>query len=1064
MRTQITCCLAAVFASIPAIALPQNHTDDQVNAPINAGTFQNPSVNVRPRFRYWVPDASVDGVALAADVKEAGRVGAGGVEVLGYYLYGGTPQGTGTFAPDDWSVYGWGTPEWQDAFRTLARAHDDNGLIMDFALGPNQGQGVPAPQDSDGLMWDLWSYNISIPIGGAFDGILPGWGTGPLQAVVTGLAISLENITVAPSVITSLNGTGVPPSLPGDPPFNRTQVTLSLDSLKEVTDQVSSDGHLNLQFPSNTTGLEYQLFAIYLIHSEYRAQADPVDVQGPQTEPQNYLQNGSWAVDHFSALGAQTVTDFWEQYVLINGTRELLERVGNYGWEDSIELRANLMWTKNLPQTFSANHGYDLTKWLPIMFHQNKIGFDVEPTIWWITDEPDAGNSHIADYRETLGNLYGLYLQVFNDWANDYLNLQFSAQPSYNLPMDMLQNVPNVNAPECESLGFNHLVDGYRQFTGPANLAGKRVISTECGANRGEVYQQTIPELLWDVKRSIAGSYGNTTWPGFTTFNYQYSEMHGPRQPDWEFISDAMNFTARLSYIFQSGVPKIDLAFYKKTTIFNEIIRDYQPADLEEAGFSYEYISPDNFNLSTAYVENSTFAPDRQSFKAMIVRANDSMTTLGVSKIAEYAHAGLPIIFSGGIPNNLLTTPEPSDSYVTDTLQPLTSLPNVHVVPYENIASSISSLGLTPLTVISANTTWYTYWRNDAANSIDYIFVYNDAAELSPEESYSEGTIEFATTGIPYHFDAWTGAQTPILQYNQSSTSTTIPLALAGNQSTIIAFSSSPLDTSPIPPVHVTSPLFPIIPLSYTPPTTAKNNSSDNNGSGGLIANLPPSTPPTTLTLSSNTTCPLPSTPSTPSNTLLLTNWSLTIESWLPPTTLSSTPFHPLKRNTTYPFPLSTPLPPWPQLDPALANTSGIGYYRTTFPSPPFFPSSSSTNNPDDGDSKDIVMLRFKSPIQHTLRLSINSHPVPPLDPTNPLTDITPYLSSTQQNSENEVLATVSTPLGNALRPIWNELRSSGEAPDAQDVPESGGRGYGVVGEVWVEVWKGVKIKVGGGF
>ena len=165
--------------------------------------------------------------------------------------------------------------------------------------------------------------------------------------------------------------------------------------------------------------------------------------------------------------------------------------------------------------------------------------------------------------------------------------------------MDMLQNVPNVDAPECESLGFNHLIDGYRQYCGPANLAGKRLVSTECGANPIEAYQQTLPELLWDVKRSFAGSvtqfvfhgfpysgpYGNTTWPGFTTFDYEFSEMHGPRQPAWpDFYQDPLNFTARLSYIFQSGIPKLDLAFYMKITTFPQIVRNYQPQDLEDAG------------------------------------------------------------------------------------------------------------------------------------------------------------------------------------------------------------------------------------------------------------------------------------------------------------------------------------------------------------------------------------------------------------------------------------------------------------------------------------------------
>lgn len=34
-------------------ALPYDHLNDQVEAAIDSGTFQDPSVNVRPRFRFW---------------------------------------------------------------------------------------------------------------------------------------------------------------------------------------------------------------------------------------------------------------------------------------------------------------------------------------------------------------------------------------------------------------------------------------------------------------------------------------------------------------------------------------------------------------------------------------------------------------------------------------------------------------------------------------------------------------------------------------------------------------------------------------------------------------------------------------------------------------------------------------------------------------------------------------------------------------------------------------------------------------------------------------------------
>jgi hypothetical protein len=75
--------------------------------------------------------------------------------------------------------------------------------------------------------------------------------------------------------------------------------------------------------------------------------------------------------------------------------------------------------------------------------------------------------------------------------------------------------VPLDNAPECESLAFNNVIDGYRQFTGPANLAGKRIISSETGAELGQVYQQTVPDLLWYFKRSMAGSVNQLVIHGY---------------------------------------------------------------------------------------------------------------------------------------------------------------------------------------------------------------------------------------------------------------------------------------------------------------------------------------------------------------------------------------------------------------------------------------------------------------------------------------------------------------------------------------------------------------------
>jgi hypothetical protein len=154
-----------------------------------------------------------------------------------------------------------------------------------------------------------------------------------------------------------------------------------------------------------------------------------------------------------------------------------------------------------------------------------------------------------------------------------------SAQVSYNMPMDMEANIPFVNAPECESLQFRDSIDGYRQFTGPAQLAGKRVISNEMGAVFMKAYQLTHSELLYSINRAIVGgvnqmvfhgqtytgNYYGTTWPGYTAFLYLFSEMYSNKQPSWDHgFGDLLNYTARVQYLQQSGVPRVDVAIYNK--------------------------------------------------------------------------------------------------------------------------------------------------------------------------------------------------------------------------------------------------------------------------------------------------------------------------------------------------------------------------------------------------------------------------------------------------------------------------------------------------------------------
>lgn len=103
-----------------------------------------------------LPDASVPPELVSKDIHDVKAAGAGGLEFLPFYYYGfGEESFRRNHIPDphlpDWNVFGFGTPAFVSLFKDSLKAAQDAGLLMDFALGPNQGQGVPSEAGTSGL-------------------------------------------------------------------------------------------------------------------------------------------------------------------------------------------------------------------------------------------------------------------------------------------------------------------------------------------------------------------------------------------------------------------------------------------------------------------------------------------------------------------------------------------------------------------------------------------------------------------------------------------------------------------------------------------------------------------------------------------------------------------------------------------------------------------------------------------------------------------------------------------------------------------------------------------------
>ncbi|ETS76560.1 hypothetical protein PFICI_11947 [Pestalotiopsis fici W106-1] len=920
---------------------------------------------------------------MASDLQQLKERGAGGVELHNYF---GSPKG---YPPTDWNIYGYGTTNYVDLFKAAMQVSSENDMTFDYAM--NNNGAVPAEWDNPGLSWALKSSSVTI--NGTFTGKIPGWGQSDFLAAHTYAITRVETVNTR---ITT--------------PFGRygsyTRSTISNDSLTEVTDLVATDGTIDVS-PVPVAGAES-----YVLQAWYMYQPLGREIIA-NSHPSTFLGNGSLYADHFSATGAKVITDFLEEYIFIDGAKELIQQVGHYLWEDSVEIPAPVYWTPGLEKQFKAQHGYSIVPFLPLI--QSIGGYQASaPGPRIVVDAAAFNKGVVGDFLSTLNVGLGNYYNHLVNFTNS-LGLKFSGQIGYNLPVDMLRAVPVADVPETETLSFGNNIDGFLQYSGPADLARKQIISIELGADYKLSFSQTWSRLLLDATRAFIGgvnqviihgatyshNFTQTTWPGYTTHGYDYPE-HSRHQPSWDVgCPEALAYLGRVQWVLQSGTPKVDVVFWDRQSPQSAFpFALYQPSDLRVAGYTYEYLSPDNFALPEANVVNASLAPTVQSFRVLVIRGNSTLTPEGIEYVAHYAEAGLPIFISGALTYSYDTANMTAINNANETLKSLIGAYNVHQVPYEDLASSIASLGIVPRSRIDTNGTWYTRWR-ELSNGDVYIFVYN-------EGDYSTGTITIEASGSAYLLNAWTGGESRIGQYTREGNNMTIPLALHNLETAIIKLNASePLDT------YIIARTASILDLDVGTDSVIRTKVAHSQLSSSLI-------------LSSGETVNL-SVPEIDA-AYSIKNWTLVVEQWLAPDNLYDLDLDAKKVNLTINIE-GTVLSSWNDL--GATNMSGIGYYSANFEWP-------SVTGLEYG-----AYLSLPA-VEQGLTGALNGKPLPAFDITNPHLDMSPFLVV----GTNSLTLRVASTAWNSARTYWDQIKTGGKGPShgLDTLPDM--QDCGIVGEV----------------
>ncbi|KAL5466458.1 hypothetical protein PMIN06_000062 [Paraphaeosphaeria minitans] len=437
--------------------------------------------------------------------------------------------------------------------------------------------------------------------------------------------------------------------------------------------------------------------------------------------------------------------------------------------------------------------------------------------------------------------------------------------------------------------GFQELTDVYRQFAGPAHLANRQIISTELGAVRTPPYWLSVPNLLQKTKRSFAGGftmnvihgfptlapYANTTWPGYTPFIYQFTDMWNPIQPAWQHLKDTLDFLGRNQWVLQQGQPKVDIALYAFATPWT-IVSRYNSNNLRDRGYTYDYLRPDNLASADAFVKDSRLGIPE--YKAIIFSNQTVATTESVEALTNFAVQGLKIIFVGSLPNQSYPVDAASQESFNSAMEHLLSGPSVYRADsIELLPALLRQVGVEPRVALGCTpSAVYTVYR--ATDDVYYIYFFNDQ-DNSPR---CGATVE-ATGVAPYVYDAYTANETLIIALHRN-----------------------------VPQAACT--------LAQTSPYIRSVSASGAN----LHAVITHS--PYTLTTSTGKTRHVKASLPQPTN---LTTWNLTVEDW------HSAPDRFAIENeiTTHNY-SNVPLVPWNEISAALQPVSGIGCYTTTFAPP----------------------------------------------------------------------------------------------------------------------------------
>lgn len=649
----------------------------------------------------------------------------------------------------------------------------------------------------------------------------------------------------------------------------------------------------------------------------------------------------------------------------LGGAAGSLTGVGEAFYEESLESGVSgLYWNNtannNTLDEFRRLRGYDMTKYLPLLFVQGKnqlyiASREATPDF----DLPGGGGARYRhDIDETTTDTYiHNHLLVIQRWAETF-GQRFDSQAAYGTSLDVIRANRALAAAgalaDTESWSggdwapyqtqsnpnWRFALDFYRQASSGAAQGGGLEISLETGDSVNYDTMEQLADLKYTMDKAwsagvtrpeihgISLQWPDDTWPGGSRWDiplpFSISESWNPATyPEWANMRPLAGYWGRGALVLEQGAARTDVAYLRDSFItivpptlgagtVAPPINDTRT--LEEAGFTVGYVDPVGITEQPPGPRGELF-PDGPAYRAVVIDPahQNYVDPAGMPGAAARAlnvasAKGLAIIFVGTPPARGTSgrNPAAEDAQVRAAVSAILKRPATRVVAANSeVADALTSIGLRPRAQWPADlapqmnntVSGGVYSQLRERDGTSYFYLWNSS------EQAVRYTGSFEATGTPYRLDLWSGTIQPVMLFRTSAGRTEIPIELGPMETGVVA-----INTGQPPGVH------PVATTADRVLAAGHQGVELQAAHGG----------PQTVTFSTRQVAKA-ELPAVPEEPIVLgpagsqPAWQLTVQSWGP------------EGKTDLPvIPLTGGLQAWHEVS-GLAGISGIGTYSISF-------------------------------------------------------------------------------------------------------------------------------------